>query len=277
MAIDRYAVVGNPIAQSKSPLIHRAFAEQTRQAMSYVALLAPIEAFVATVEAFRAQGGKGINVTTPFKLEAFALSRQASPRARAAGAVNTLAWRDGIWFGDNTDGVGLVRDIERNLAFAVSGKAILVLGAGGAVRGVLGPLLAARPKSLAIANRTFGKAQELAAAFTNEGAVSAIALDDFEDQVFDLVIDATSVSLAGSEDALTWPPVQLRPGALAYEMAYGKADTAFRRWANRCGARTFADGLGMLVEQAAESFLLWRGVRPETAPVLARMRAGTLG
>jgi shikimate dehydrogenase len=272
MMSDRYAVIGNPIAQSRSPEIHRAFAQQTAQPMSYEALLAPLDGFAATVAAFRAAGGKGLNVTTPFKLEAFALATRASARARAAGAVNTLAWRDDAWYGDNTDGVGLVRDLEQNLHCKLEGRAILLLGAGGAARGVLGPLLAARPQSLTITNRTVAKAQELAAAFTAAGPVIAIGFEQVEDRVVDLVIDATSVSLASGTESIAWPPVQMHPGALAYEMAYGKSDTAFRRWAQSCGAHAYSDGLGMLVEQAAESFFIWRGVRPDTAAVLAQLR-----
>ena len=274
--MDRYAVIGNPIAHSKSPPIHRAFAAQTRQAMSYERLLAPLDKFVATVEAFRQQGGKGLNVTVPFKLEAFAVSTQASSRARLAGAVNTLAWREGAWYGDNTDGVGLIRDVENNLGFPLARKAILVLGAGGAARGIIGALLAAHPASLAVANRTHGKAEEVARAFAPSGPVVALPFGGFEDQVFDLLIDATSVSLACGDETLSWPPVQLRPGALAYQLAYGKGDTPFHRWARECGASRCVEGEGMLVEQAAESFFVWRGVRPDTAPVLARLRAGTL-
>jgi shikimate dehydrogenase len=265
-------VVGNPVAHSRSPFIHTAFARQTGQAMRYEALLAPLDGFVATQDEFRAHGGKGVNVTTPFKLEAFALTAAATPRARAAGAVNTLAWRDGAWMGDTTDGVGLARDIESNRGFALSGKDILLLGAGGAARGVVGALLAAHPRLLAIANRTASKAQALAAAFAKDGPTACMAFEQFEDAVFDLVIDATSASLT-DEETLRLPPVQLRQGALAYELAYGKADTPFCRWARECGASVYADGLGMLVEQAAESFHWWRGVRPDTAPVLAQLRA----
>lgn len=273
MTTDRYAVIGNPVAHSKSPEIHTAFARQTGQAISYEALEAPIDGFTEAVQGFRAQGGKGLNVTAPFKLEAFALARHASQRAVHAGAVNTLAWCGGLWFGDNTDGVGLTRDIEGNLHFPLAGKSLLLLGAGGAARGVLGSLLASRPQALTIANRTHSKAQALAKAFAKDGLVTAVVFEDFEDYVFDAVIDATSASFSDSGGTLGWPPVQLRQDALAYEMVYGKGDTPFRRWALACGASLYADGLGMLVEQAAESFCIWRGVRPNTAPVLAQLRA----
>ena len=186
--------------------------------------------------------------------------------------MNTLILRDGAWLGDTTDGVGLVRDIQVNRGCALAGKDVLLLGAGGAARGVVGPLLAAHPRTLAIANRTLHKAEALASAFAKEGAVASMSFEQFEDAVFDVVIDATSASLT-DEETLHLPPVQLRPGALAYELAYGKADTGFRRWAKECGASTYADGLGMLVEQAAESFHLWRGVRPDTAPVLTQLRS----
>jgi shikimate dehydrogenase len=270
--MDRYAVIGNPIAQSKSPLIHAAFAEQTGQAMSYERLLAPVDGFVREVEAFRQAGGRGLNVTTPFKLEAFALAVRRSGRAEAAGAVNTLAWQKGGWYGDNTDGVGLVRDIEVNLRFPLQGRDVLLLGAGGAARGVVGPLLAAKPRSLAIANRSHDKARELAQGFAAAGPVADLRRDEFDGKAFDLVIDATSATLSGNSDFL-WPAIVARPGALAYELVYGKGETPFRHWAKACGAVRGADGLGMLVEQAAESFALWRGVRPDTAPVLAHMKS----
>ncbi len=271
--MDRYAVIGNPIAHSKSPQIHAAFARQTGQALSYEALLAPLDGFVQTISAFRAQGGRGVNVTVPFKLEAFALAERHTPRAQMAGAVNTLAFgADGV-LGDNTDGAGLVRDLGTNLQFALAGRRILVLGAGGATRGVLLPLLDARPASLTIANRTVSKAEALSALFAAhapESVLDACGFDALAGRRFDLVINATAASLADELPPL--PPGLYAEGALAYDMMYGRGPTRFMRAALADGAASVADGLGMLVEQAAESFLLWRGVRPATGPVLAELR-----
>lgn len=266
---DRYAVIGHPIAHSKSPDIHAAFARQTSQALTYERLLAPRDDFAGTVQALIAAGGRGANVTVPFKLEAFALATTLSERARAAGAVNTLRFdADGI-FGDNTDGVGLVTDIVVNAGVAVRGKRVLLLGAGGAARGVILPLLAEQPAQLVIANRSSAKAVALAAQFVAHGPVVAQTFDALDGQ-FDLVINATAASLA---DAL--PPIAgslFGPHTLAYDMMYGAQPTIFLRFAAQHGARV-RDGLGMLVEQAAASFLLWRGVRPDTATVLASLRA----
>lgn len=274
--MDRYAVIGNPIAHSKSPLIHAAFARQTGQDLSYEALLGPLDGFAATVRAFQAAGGRGMNVTVPFKLEAHALASEHSPRAEAAGAVNTLAFRpDGTIFGDNTDGAGLVRDLVANLGCPLAGRAVLLLGAGGAARGVVLPLLGAGPARLVIANRTPGKAEELVRQLAPEAGPSAMAPSSFAalaGQAFDLVINATSASLG--DEAPPLPPGLYAPGALAYDMMYGKGDTPFLAAARADGAARLADGLGMLVEQAAESFLLWRGLRPDTAPVLAALRTG---
>ena len=271
--MDRYAVVGNPIAHSKSPQIHAAFARQTGQALSYEALLAPVDGFAQTVADFRAQGGRGLNVTVPFKLEAFALAERHTPRAQAAGAVNTLAFdADGV-LGDNTDGAGLVRDLTANLDFALAGRRILLLGAGGATRGVLLPLLDSRPARLTIANRTVAKAEALAALFAaraGDTALDACGFDALAGRRFDLVINATAASLADELPPL--PPGLYAEGALAYDMMYGRAPTRFMRAALADGAARVADGLGMLVEQAAESFTLWRGVRPDSAPVLAELR-----
>lgn len=270
--MDRYAVIGHPVAHSKSPLIHAAFARQTGQELEYLALLAPLDGFVATVQDFRAAGGRGANVTVPFKLEAHALADRLTPRARAAGAVNTLAFGpDGI-LGDNTDGAGLVRDLEHNLGCAPAGKRVLLLGAGGAARGALLPLIDAGPARLVIANRTASRAQELARAFAEaaHAPVEGGGFAELAGQQFDLVINATAASLADQAPEL--PNGLYAPGALAYDMMYGKGDTAFLRAARNEGAARLADGFGMLVEQAAESFLLWRGVRPDTAPVLACLR-----
>jgi shikimate dehydrogenase len=274
--MDRYAVIGNPIAHSKSPLIHAAFARQTGQNLSYEALLAPVDGFAAVVEDFRRTGGLGMNVTVPFKLEAHALAGEHSGRARAAGAVNTLAFRpDGTVFGDNTDGAGLVRDLSVNLACPLAGRKVLLLGAGGAARGAILPLLGQGPARLVIANRTAAKAEDLMrqfAAAADGCELGASGFADLAGQAFDVVINATSASLGGEAPPL--PHGIYAPGALAYDMMYGKGDTPFLAAARLDGAAHLADGLGMLVEQAAESFLLWRGLRPDTAPVLAALREG---
>ena len=271
--MDRYAVVGNPIAHSRSPWIHAAFAHQTGQALAYEALLAPLTDFAGTVARFRAEGGRGLNVTVPFKLEAFALADRRTPRAEAAGAVNTLAFAaDGI-LGDNTDGAGLVRDLAANLGCPPGGRRILLLGAGGATRGALLPLLDSAPAGLCIANRTAHKAVELARAFTPHAGTTRIEGCGFEalaGERFDLVINATSASLSGELPPL--PPGLYAAGALAYDMMYGRGHTPFLRAALADGAARVADGLGMLDEQAAESFALWRGVRPDSAPVLGELR-----
>ncbi|MDI3490694.1 MAG: shikimate dehydrogenase [Thauera sp.] len=271
--MDRYAVIGHPIAHSKSPQIHAAFARQTAQDISYEAILAPLDGFVATVQAFRAAGGRGMNVTVPFKLEAFALADRHTPRARAAGAVNTLAFgADGI-LGDNTDGAGLVRDLTVNLGCALQGRRVLLLGAGGAARGAILPLLGERPAVLAIANRTMAKAEELIRAFAADAGETRLSASSFAalaGQSFDVVINATAASL--SDDVPPLPPGLYADGALAYDMMYGRGDTAFMATARTDGATRVADGLGMLVEQAAESFTLWRGIRPDSRAVLAELR-----
>ena len=266
---DRYAVIGNPIAHSKSPEIHAQFAAQTGQHMSYERLLAPLDGFAASVQAFIAQGGKGANVTLPFKLEAYALATQLSARAQAAGAVNTLRFDGGQILGDNTDGVGLVADIVRNAGVSVRGKRVLLLGAGGAARGVILPLLLEHPAQLVIANRTAARAEALAQQFAAHGNVVASDFAALDGQ-FELIINATSASLAAA-----LPPISAAlfgRGTLAYDMMYGKLPTVFMQFAAAQGA-SVRDGLGMLVEQAAEAFLVWRGVRPDTAPVFAALRA----
>jgi len=262
---DRYAVFGHPIAHSKSPQIHAAFARQTGQDMRYEAILAPLEGFADSVSAFIAAGGRGANVTIPFKEEAFRLANRLSPRAQRAGAVNTLVFdADGI-LGDNTDGAGLVADLSRNLHRTLAGKRILLLGAGGAARGVIEPLLEQQPAELVIANRTVRRAEELAELFGH--GVRACGFDA-ADTPFDVVINATAASLAGDLPPLS--PQVFTVDTLAYDMMYGR-DTPFLTFARTHGAST-ADGLGMLVEQAAEAFYLWRGVRPDTAPVIAALR-----
>jgi len=270
---DRYAVVGNPIAHSKSPEIHAAFARETRQELTYERLLAPLDGFVDTVARFQREGGRGCNVTVPFKLEAFALATEQSPRARFAGACNTLAWRGTHWFGDNTDGAGLVRDLDVNLGVALAGHDVLVLGAGGAARGIIGPLLATAPRSLTISNRTVAKATELAAIFAPHGPVRALAPAALAGARFDVILNATSSGLPLSEPASPpWPNKIFAHVKLAYDLIYANEPTPFVRWAQAHGAARVADGFGMLLEQAAESFLVWRGVRPDTAPVYALLR-----
>ena len=269
---DHYAVFGNPIAHSKSPAIHAAFARQCRQELSYEAILAPLEGFGLAVTAFREAGGKGANVTLPFKLEALELADKPTERARLVGAANTLRFDADGMFADNTDGTGLVRDIRERLGFLLRDKRILILGAGGAARGVVLPLLEEQPAQLAIANRSVGKALALKQQFAPLGDLAVGGLADFAGGGFDLVINATSASL--SAETLNLPHGLFAPGALAYDMVYGKGETPFMADARRLGAMRTADGLGMLVAQAAESFFLWRGVRPDTVPVMAMLREG---
>jgi shikimate dehydrogenase len=266
---DRYCVIGNPINHSKSPDIHAAFAQQTGQQMSYERCLAPLDAFEATLAILVASGCKGANVTVPFKLDAARLATTLSARADAAGAVNTLVFGGGVIHGDNTDGAGLVNDITINAGVGIGGKRVLLLGAGGAARGAMLPLLDQAPAELVIANRTRASADALVARFAGAGRrLSACEFAALEGQ-FDLVINATSASLAGDVPPL--PASIFSPDTLALDMMYGSAPTAFMEFAACCGAVT-RDGLGMLVEQAAEAFFLWRGVRPATALILQQMR-----
>lgn len=269
---DRYAVIGNPVSHSRSPWIHARFAEQTAQKIEYGTLLSPLAGFAATVGEFRATGGRGANVTLPFKEEAFALADALSPRARAAGAVNTLIFSSGAIRGDNTDGCGIVRDLGSNLGFGIAGRRVLLLGAGGAARGVLLPLLEESPAVIAVANRTVDKANRMVGSLppTCGGVPVVCGYAELDGQSFDLVINATSAGL--SDAPLPLPRNLYSPGSLAYDMVYGR-ETAFLRAALADGAARSSDGLGMLVEQAAESFFLWRGVRPVTAAVLAALRA----
>lgn len=266
---DRYAVIGNPIAHSKSPEIHACFAAQTGHCVTYERLLAPLEGFAQSVQDFMRQGGKGANVTIPFKLEAYALATSMSERAQAAGAVNTLRFDDGVIFGDNTDGIGMVTDIVHNAGISMVGKKILLLGAGGAARGVVLPILDQRPAQLVVANRTMAKAVTLAEHFVGRGAISASDFGTLRTP-FDIVINATSASLA--DDVPPVSPSLFSAMTFAYDMMYGKKPTAFMQFAAQHGAAV-RDGLGMLVEQAAEAFFVWRGVRPETATVFADLRA----
>lgn len=267
--MDRYVVIGNPVAHSRSPEIHARFARQTGEAISYGRLLVEPGDFARAAREFFASGGRGANVTLPFKVDAFALAQESTPRAREAGAANTLAVREGIVLADNTDGAGLVRDLTANLGLALAGARILLLGAGGAARGVVAPLLALSPALLVIANRTRERADELARAFAAAGRVAGVGLEAMGEG-YDLVVNATSASTRGEPLAL--PGGLFARGATAYDMAYGDAALPFLAGARSAGARA-SDGLGMLVEQAAESFLLWRGKRPETAAVIAALRA----
>ncbi|MCR6653089.1 MAG: shikimate dehydrogenase [Cellvibrionaceae bacterium] len=266
--MDRYAVVGNPIAHSKSPVIHGLFAEQTGQALTYDKMLVELTSFDEEVAGFFALGGKGLNVTVPFKEQAYRYADELSGRARAAGAVNTLIVQtEGTVWGDNTDGVGLVADLLAQ-GWALAGKRILILGAGGAVRGIVGPLLEQNPQSLVIANRTLEKAAAIAQAFPT-GAIGVSAYTDLQGD-FDLIINGTSASLGGELPPL--PGGIANANSAAYDLMYGAEPTTFLHWAEEQGVGQRSDGLGMLVEQAAEAFFLWRGVRPETAPVIARLR-----
>jgi shikimate dehydrogenase len=268
---DQYAVMGNPIAHSKSPMIHALFAKQTGQNLEYSAILVEIGQFNEAVAGFRSEGGKGLNVTVPFKRDAWRLVDERSECAELAGAVNTVVLReDGSLYGDNTDGVGLVRDITVNQGVDIKGKKVLILGAGGAVRGVLGPVLQEEPAELVIANRTPERAQELADAFEESGNVDGCGFDDLDGSRYDIVINGTSASLKGEVPPL--PEGILAKGAFCYDMMYGGEPTAFMVWAEDEGCEQVSDGLGMLVEQAAESFNIWRGVRPETAQVIKAVR-----
>jgi shikimate dehydrogenase len=266
---DRYAVFGNPIAHSKSPLIHTLFAAQTGQDLKYEAILAPHEDFPGTLSRAIAEGLRGANVTVPFKEQAFRLATDLSERASRAGAINTLSVRDDRLLGDNTDGAGLLRDLTGNLGIDLTSRRILLCGAGGAARGVIEPLLAASPSCLLVANRSPAKAVDLADSFAALGPVAGGGYDAIGGEPFDVVINATSASLAGDVPPV---PASALSGAFAYDMMYAANDTAFIAFARTCGIAGVSDGLGMLVEQAAEAFSIWRGVRPDTAPVLAELR-----
>ncbi|AOV18204.1 shikimate dehydrogenase [Acidihalobacter aeolianus] len=271
-ATDQYAVIGHPVAHSLSPRIHRAFAAQTGQALEYIAIEAPLDGFAAVVSRFREAGGRGLNVTVPFKEEAWRLADALGEAARAAGAANTLTLdaAEGIR-GDNTDGVGLLTDLTANLGLALTGRRILLLGAGGAARGVAGPLLDQAPELLLVANRGAERATRLAADFSARGPIRGTALDALAGEPpFDLIVNATAASLSGS--AIDLPEGLICEGTVAYDMVYADVATPFMQWATSCGAVRAVDGLGMLVEQAAESFRIWRGVRPQTPPVIADLR-----
>ena len=268
---DRYAVFGNPIKHSKSPQIHTLFAEQTGQSLTYTAELAEIGQFDQAIKDFIQNHGKGLNVTVPFKEDAWSCATQRSDRAQRAGAVNTLIVKpEGELFGDTTDGIGLVRDLIQNHNIQIKGKDILVIGAGGAVRGVLEALLEQQPLSLLIANRTRQKAVQLAHDFSDLGNIKGCGLDEINNASFDIVINGTSASLQGDLPPL--PDSLFRNNSCSYDMMYAAQATPFMQWSTNNGAAKVLDGLGMLVEQAAESFYLWRDVTPETKPVIQSIR-----
>ena len=271
-APDRYALMGHPVSHSWSPFIHGLFARATQQNMQYRLIDVPAERFRAEALQFFIDGGKGLNITVPHKQAAAELVNELTPRAGEAGAVNTIHRKaSGELVGDNTDGIGLVTDLEINLGLALAGARILILGAGGATRGVLGPLLARRPVLVAIANRTVARAQELATEFAGLGNVLATGFEGVEPAPFDLVINGTSAGLEGSVPAVT--PAAIGAGTVCYDMAYSKGETPFTRYAHEHGAKAAYKGWGMLVEQAAEAFLIWRGIRPPTRPVLELLTA----
>lgn len=268
---DKYAVFGNPIKHSKSPAIHAAFAAQCGQDIQYRAVRVETGDFPRAARCFFEAGGSGLNVTVPFKEEAFAFADSLSPRAARAGAVNTLTRReDGGIAGDTTDGIGLVRDMVANLGWQLQGRRILLLGAGGAARGVMEPLLRERPAGLVVANRTAARAEALVADFSDLGPVAGGGYECLEGQQFDLLINATSSGLQGEMPPL--PDSLLTERSCCYDMVYGPEPTPFMRWAAQHAAWAVADGLGMLVEQAAEAFYIWRRVRPTTQPVITQMR-----
>jgi shikimate dehydrogenase len=269
---DRYAVFGSPINHSKSPRIHRLFAEQTGQSLSYEAQEVPAESFEAAVRAFFAAGGKGLNCTVPLKELAFRFATRKTGRAERSKAVNTLALQgDGSILGDNTDGCGLVRDLLNNHQLTLAGKRILILGAGGASRGIIGPVLEKAPTRLLIANRTAEKAVQIAGEFKDLGDITGCGFESLAGQQFDLILNATSASLSGRMPPL--PERLLANQGSCYDLAYGNEPTAFVRWGIAQGAQKSLDGLGMLVEQAAEAFCIWRGVRPQTRPVIDLLNA----
>lgn len=266
---DRYAVLGNPIGHSKSPLIHGLFAQATGQDIAYTAIETPLDGFNETVLAFRAGGGRGLNVTLPFKLQAFDIATDPSERARLAGAANCLKFEGVRILADNFDGVGLVNDLQRNLGCPLAGKRVLLLGAGGATRGALLPISAQSPALIAVANRTADKAHALQRDFAAHARLQSGGYADLLGHSFDVVINATSAGL--TQETLPLEAGVFAPGAMAYDMVYGKGLTPFLRQARAAGVNTVADGVGMLVEQAAEAFVWWRGVRPETTAVIQQL------
>ncbi len=273
VGVDRYGVMGYPVSHSRSPVIHRLFALQTQQAIQYELLQVAPAKLEQAVRQFQRTGGKGLNVTVPHKREVAKLCDQLSERASSAGAVNTLVFQDNEIFGDNTDGIGLLRDLAVNLGVTLEGASILILGAGGATRGIVGPLLEMQPVSLVIANRTVDKADAIVDRFSDQGPVSACGFDAVPaDEPFDLVINATSAGVHGKTPP--YPGSAVGPDTFCYDLSYGAKPTPFCQWARGMGAAHSVMGWGMLVEQAAESFHLWRGVRPNTLPVLKQISVG---
>ena len=269
--IDRYAVFGNPIEHSKSPFIHSCFAQQTGQQLEYTAVRVELDDFDAAVNRFAQNHGKGLNITVPFKQDAWRMATQRSARAERAGAVNTLVINAvDDYFGDNTDGIGLVRDLRNNHGLQLEGMNILIIGAGGAVRGVIEPLLENNPALLTIANRTRHKALLLAEDFQELGNIKGCGLDEFGTDDYEIIINGTSASLGGDLPAL--PATLIHESTFCYDMMYANEPTPFMRWAQEQGATRVVDGKGMLVEQAAESFRIWRGCEPETAPVIEALK-----
>jgi len=269
-AVDRYGVIGYPVSHSRSPVIHRLFAIQTRQNLQYELLQVKPEKLESIISQFRRTGGKGLNVTVPHKNEVVTLVDRLSERAQIAGAVNTLVFRDDEIFGDNTDGYGLVRDLSDNLQLSLKNKSILILGAGGATRGIVHPLLEQQPQHILIANRTAQKSDALAEHFSSFGEVSACRFDSVPtDRHYDLIVNATSAGLRG--ETPPFPTSAVGEGTLCYDLSYGLNPTPFSEWGSRQGAAQSVMGWGMLVEQAAESFRLWRGMRPDTTPVLSQL------
>jgi shikimate dehydrogenase len=266
---DRYAVFGNPIHHSKSPILQMAFAKNTQQDMCYTAECIALDGFSAAANAFFAHHGKGLNITVPFKIEAYHYAHELTDRAKTAGAVNTLIKRGDNIIGDNTDGVGFVRDVTENLQWTLTNKKILILGAGGAVRGILNPVLEQKPTSITIVNRTLKKAESLAQDFSSNATVLACNYSDLNES-FDIIINGTSASLNGELPVL--PSALIKKTSVCYDMMYAKTDTVFIQWAKQQGALNVSDGLGMLVCQGAESFFQWRGILPETNPVINLLR-----
>ncbi|MFZ0485423.1 MAG: shikimate dehydrogenase [Arenicellales bacterium] len=268
-----YAVMGNPVDHSLSPQIHGIFARQFDMALDYRRIHVDVGGFKQAVDSFRASGGQGVNVTVPFKIDAWELADRRTERAEAAGAANTLWFKDDLIHADNTDGAGMVRDIIANLAFDVAGRTVLIVGAGGAVRGVLGPLLDETPATLTIANRSLDKAEALVQLFAGRARIETAGFEALKGHPFDLVVNGTSASLKGELPPL--PQGLFNSGALAYDMMYSREGTPFLHWAAEHGATQCADGLGMLVEQAAESFYVWHGKRPDTAPAIEKLKWST--
>jgi shikimate dehydrogenase len=267
---DHYAVIGNPISHSKSPFIHSEFAKQTGQELDYIARKIPIEEFAAGLKQLQIEGFKGINITVPFKEQAWQQVSDKSPHAERAGAINTIIFNnDGSLTGDNTDGIGLCRDLTNNHQIKLKDKRLLLLGAGGAARGVIEPLLKYQPSSLFIANRTASKALDLSTIFAEFGNINSGGYDELSG-CFDVIINATAASL--NDEVPPLPADILAPNGVCYDMMYSDSDTAFIKWAKQHNAAKAIDGLGMLVEQAAEAFRLWRGVQPDTQQVIAQIR-----